>query len=58
VTVGLRRVQADKHHARPIRPAVRPIVAITPARAERHGKERRGGMWRALAWQSKLPYAS
>ena len=34
VTVRLRRIQANEHHARPVRPAEIPIVAVTPAGAE------------------------
>ena len=34
VAVRPRRIQADEHHARPVRPAVIPIVAVKTARAE------------------------
>ena len=42
VTARFRRIQTDEQHARPIRPAVIPIVAVPPARAE-DGMVRSGG---------------
>ena len=42
VAIRSRRVQADKHHALSLRPAVIPIVAVTPAGTE-DGMVRNGG---------------
>jgi hypothetical protein len=42
VAVRPRRVQADEHYARPVRPAEIPVVAVTPARTK-YGMVRSGG---------------